>query len=106
PQPPGMGRERGAGLKFGVVVFPGTWSDRDWGHVIKDVLGAELIYLWHKDRELHGVDCVVLPGGFSYGDYLRTGAIARFSPVMDSVAEFAAAGWLVWGRAHGFPVLS
>jgi len=92
-------------LKFGVVVFPGTWSDRDWGHVIKDVLGAELIYLWHKDRELHGVDCVVLPGGFSYGDYLRTGAIARFSPVMDSVAEFAAAGGLVWGSCNGFQIL-
>ena len=92
-------------MKFGVVVFPGTWSDRDWGHVIKDVLCADLIYLWHKDRELHGVDCVVLPGGFSYGDYLRTGAIARFSPVMDSVAEFAARGGLVWGSCNGFQIL-
>jgi phosphoribosylformylglycinamidine synthase len=90
---------------FGVVVFPGTWSDRDCGHVVQDVLGAELRYLWHKDADLHGVDCVVLPGGFSYGDYLRTGAIARFSPVMDAVAEFAAAGGLVWGICNGFQVL-
>ena len=92
-------------MKFGVVVFPGTWSDRDWGHVIEDVLGAELVYLWHKDRDLRGVDCVVLPGGFSYGDYLRTGAIARFSPVMESVASFAADGGLVWGSCNGFQIL-
>ncbi len=92
-------------MKFGVVVFPGTWSDRDWGHVIRDVLDAELVYLWHGDREIHGVDCVVLPGGFSYGDYLRAGAIARFSPVMDAVASFAAAGGLVWGSCNGFQIL-
>ena len=92
-------------MKFGVVVFPGTWSDRDWGHVIQDVLRAKLVYLWHKDRDLHGVDCVVLPGGFSYGDYLRTGAIARFSPVVDSVASFAAQGGLVWGSCNGFQIL-
>jgi phosphoribosylformylglycinamidine synthase I len=92
-------------VKFGVVVFPGTWSDRDCGHVVQDVLGAELRYLWHKDADLHGVDCVVLPGGFSYGDYLRTGAIARFSPVMDAVADFAGAGGLVWGICNGFQVL-
>ena len=92
-------------MKFGVVVFPGTWSDRDWGHVIQNVLGAELVYLWHKDRELHGVDCVVLPGGFSYGDYLRTGALARFSPVMDSIASFSAQGGLVWGSCNGFQIL-
>jgi phosphoribosylformylglycinamidine synthase len=92
-------------VKFGVVVFPGTWSDRDCGHVIQDVLGAELVYLWHKDRDLHGADCVILPGGFSYGDYLRAGAIARFSPVMESVAAFAARGGLVWGICNGFQVL-
>src|SRR5438132_1259119 len=55
-------------MKFGVVVFPGTWSDRDCGHVVEDVLGADLVYLWHKDRDLHGADCVILPGGFRYGD--------------------------------------
>ncbi len=92
-------------MKFGVVVFPGTWSDRDWGHVIYDVVGDEVVYLWHKDRSLQGVDCVILPGGFSYGDYLRTGAIARFSPVMDSVASFAAGGGLVWGSCNGFQIL-
>ena len=92
-------------MRFGVVVFPGTWSDRDCGWVVEHVLGAELRYLWHKDRDLAGVDCVVLPGGFSYGDYLRAGAIARFSPVMDSVAEFAERGGLVWGICNGFQIL-
>ena len=92
-------------MRFGVVVFPGTWSDRDCGHVVEDVLGAEVRYLWHKEADLHGVDCVILPGGFSYGDYLRAGAIARFSPVMDSVAEHAARGGLVWGICNGFQVL-
>jgi phosphoribosylformylglycinamidine synthase len=92
-------------MRFGVVVFPGSYSDRDCGHVVRDVLGADLVYLWHKDRDLSGADCVILPGGFSYGDYLRAGAIARFSPVMDSVAEFAARGGLVWGICNGFQVL-
>jgi len=92
-------------MRFGVVVFPGTWSDRDCGHVVQDVLGAELVYLWHKDRDLGGADCVILPGGFSYGDYLRAGAIARFSPVMESVAAFAERGGLVWGICNGFQVL-
>jgi len=92
-------------VRFGVVVFPGTWSDRDCGHVVRDVLGADLVYLWHKDRDLRGADCVILPGGFSYGDYLRAGAIARFSPVMETVAEFAARGGLVWGICNGFQVL-
>jgi phosphoribosylformylglycinamidine synthase I len=92
-------------VKFGVIVFPGTWSDRDCGLVIQGLPGAELEYLWHKERDLRGVDCVVLPGGFSYGDYLRTGAIARFSPVMESVAEFAERGGLVWGICNGFQIL-
>jgi phosphoribosylformylglycinamidine synthase subunit PurQ / glutaminase len=96
---------RGPAVKFGVVVFPGTWSDRDCGQVIEQVPGAELTYLWHKDPDLHGVDCVILPGGFSYGDYLRTGAIARFSPVMDGVVEFAERGGLVWGICNGFQIL-
>jgi phosphoribosylformylglycinamidine synthase I len=92
-------------VRFGVVVFPGSYSDRDCGHVVRDVLGADLVYLWHKDRDLRGADCVILPGGFSYGDYLRAGAIARFSPVMDAVADHAARGGLVWGICNGFQVL-
>jgi phosphoribosylformylglycinamidine synthase subunit PurQ / glutaminase len=92
-------------MRFGVAVFPGTWSDRDCGQVVTDVLGEELVYLWHKDADLRGVDCVILPGGFSYGDYLRAGAIARFSPVMEAVQEFAARGGLVWGICNGFQIL-
>ena len=92
-------------MKFGVVVFPGTWSDRDCGLVVEGLVGAELEYLWHRDPDLRGVDCVILPGGFSYGDYLRTGAIARFSPVMESVREFAEKGGLVWGICNGFQIL-
>ena len=92
-------------MKFGVVVFPGTWSDRDCGWVIDQVLGQELTYLWHKDADLKGCDCVILPGGFAYGDYLRTGAIARFAPVMEKISEFADRGGLVWGICNGFQVL-
>ncbi|MGH7777464.1 MAG: phosphoribosylformylglycinamidine synthase subunit PurQ [Candidatus Dormibacterales bacterium] len=92
-------------MKFGVVVFPGTWSDRDCGWVVEQVLGADLRYLWHKDADVAGCDCVVLPGGFSYGDYLRAGAIARFSPVMEAVADFAAKGGLVLGICNGFQIL-
>src|SRR6266852_9701847 len=92
-------------VKFGVVVFPGTWSDRDCGWVVDQVLGQELTYLWHKDTDLKGSDCVILPGGFAYGDYLRTGAIARFAPVMEKVGEFAARGGLVWGICNGFQIL-
>jgi phosphoribosylformylglycinamidine synthase subunit PurQ / glutaminase len=73
--------------------------------VVEHLEGAELRYVWHKERDLHGVDCVILPGGFSYGDYLRAGAIARFSPVMDSVREFAEGGGLVWGICNGFQIL-
>jgi len=92
-------------MKFGVVVFPGTWSDRDCGWVIDQVLGAELQYLWHKDADLKGCDCIILPGGFAYGDYLRTGAIARFAPVMEKIGDFADRGGLVWGICNGFQVL-
>jgi len=88
-----------------VVVFPGTWSDRDCGWVVDHVLGAELRYLWHREPDLKGCDCVILPGGFSYGDHLRTGAIARFSPVMNSIRDFADAGGLVWGICNGFQIL-
>ncbi len=92
-------------MRFGVVVFPGTYSDRDTFHALGNVLGQDTAYLWHKDRDLTGFDCVVLPGGFSYGDYLRSGAIARFSPIMEAVQEFAANGGLVLGICNGFQVL-
>lgn len=92
-------------MKFGIVVFPGSNCDRDAFHVLNELLGQETIYLWHKDTNLQGVDMVILPGGFSYGDYLRSGAIARFSPIMQSVVQFAANGGLVWGICNGFQVL-
>ena len=91
-------------MKFGIAVFPGTWSDRDCAHAA-ELAGQQSVMLWHKDRDLQGADCVILPGGFSYGDYLRAGAMARFSPLMDSVAEFAARGGLVWGICNGFQIL-
>src|SRR5579884_4438716 len=80
---------RSQSLRFAIVVFPGTWSDRDCYHVLTDVLGQEAEYVWHKETDLDRFDAVVLPGGFSYGDYLRCGAIARFSPVMEAVARHA-----------------
>ena len=92
-------------MKFGVVVFPGTWSDKDCFHVIDNVLDQPVEYVWHKDTDLAGFDCIILPGGFSYGDYLRCGAIARFSPVMKSVEAFANAGGLVYGICNGFQIL-
>jgi phosphoribosylformylglycinamidine synthase I len=94
-------------VKIGVIVFPGTWSDRDCGGVVESLgdQGAELTYLWHRDRDLAGVDCVILPGGFSFGDHLRPGAIARVSPIMDTVQEFAVRGGLVWGICNGFQIL-
>jgi phosphoribosylformylglycinamidine synthase subunit PurQ / glutaminase len=92
-------------LKFGIVVFPGTWSDRDCYYSIHDILGQDAAYIWHKETDLAGFDCIVLPGGFSYGDYLRTGAIARFSPVMDAVADFSKKGKPVIGICNGFQVL-
>ena len=85
-------------MRFGIVVFPGTWSDVDCYHVLDEVLGQEVSYVWHKDTDLSAYDCVVLPGGFSYGDYLRCGAIARFSPVMEAVVDFAGRGGLVIGN--------
>jgi len=92
-------------VRFGVVVFPGSLCDVDCYHVLDEVYGQEVRYVWHKDRDLSGLDCVILPGGFSYGDYLRAGAIARFSPIMDSVASFAARGGLVLGICNGFQIL-
>ena len=92
-------------MRFGVVVFPGTWSDTDCYNVLRDVFRQPVDYVWHKDTDLSAYDCVVLPGGFSYGDYLRCGAIARFSPVMRSVERFARDGKLVLGICNGFQVL-
>jgi len=92
-------------VKFGVVVFPGSNCDADTLHAFKDVMGQPAVFLWHKDHDLAGVDCVVLPGGFSYGDYLRSGAIARFSPLMGDVRAFAERGGLVLGICNGFQVL-
>lgn len=92
-------------MKFGVVVFPGSNCDQDCFYVIKDVLGESAKYIWHKDTDLAGLDCIILPGGFSYGDYLRTGSIARFSPVMKSITEFAMDGGMVIGICNGFQIL-
>ena len=92
-------------MKFGVVVFPGTWSDTDCFNVLRGVFHQPVEYVWHKDTDLSEYDSVVLPGGFSYGDYLRPGAIARFSPVMAAVREFAERGKLVLGICNGFQVL-
>lgn len=95
-------------MKFGVVIFPGSNCDRDIMNALRNDLGQEVIPLWHKDRDLGALaknDCVVLPGGFSYGDYLRCGALARFSPVMESVVAFAAAGGKVLGVCNGFQIL-
>ena len=91
--------------KFGVVVFPGSNCDADCLYVLKDVLNQDAQFIWHKSSSLDGVDAVVLPGGFSYGDYLRTGAIARFSPVMNSVIDFAKKGGAVIGICNGFQIL-
>ncbi len=92
-------------MKFGVVVFPGSNCDFDTLLVIRDVLRQPATFLWHKDHDLKSVDCVILPGGFSYGDYLRAGAIAKFSPLMQEVREFAGRGGLVLGICNGFQVL-
>lgn len=93
-------------MKFGIVVFPGSNCDHDAYHVAKHVLGQQAHFLWHKDRDLKGADVVVLPGGFSYGDYLRCGAIARFSPIMESVVAHAARGGRVLGICNGFQILT
>jgi phosphoribosylformylglycinamidine synthase subunit PurQ / glutaminase len=92
-------------MNVGIVTFPGSNCDHDVYHVVKHVLGAEAHYVWHKDRLPAGLDAVVLPGGFSYGDYLRCGALARFSPVMEDVAGFAKAGGPVLGICNGFQIL-
>ena len=92
-------------MKFAVVVFPGSNCDEDAYHAAKDVLGQQAEYIWHKDADLNGADVVILPGGFAHGDYLRTGAMARFSPIMRAVEAFAARGGPVLGICNGFQVL-
>jgi phosphoribosylformylglycinamidine synthase len=92
-------------MKFGVVVFPGSNCDHDTYHVISKVIGQPVDFVWHKEEEIGQYDAIILPGGFSYGDYLRTGAIARFSPVMRSVTEFVREGGLVLGICNGFQIL-
>jgi len=95
-------------MKFGVVVFPGSNCDDDMMHVLGEVIEQDVVKLWHKETSLEGFgkgDCIIVPGGFSYGDYLRAGAIARFSPIMQSVIEFANNGGYVWGICNGFQIL-
>src|SRR3989442_13254956 len=92
-------------MNFGVVVFPGTWSDCDFHYVVSEVLHQPVRYVWHRDTNLAGFDCLILPGGFSYGDYLRAGAIAGRSPVVEALREFVAGGGLVLGSCHGFQIL-
>jgi phosphoribosylformylglycinamidine synthase I len=92
-------------MKFGIVVFPGSNCDHDAYHAVKHVLGQDAEFVWHKDTDLKRADALVLPGGFSYGDYLRTGAIARFSPIMNAVRAFAERGGPVLGVCNGFQIL-
>lgn len=93
-------------MKFGVVIFPGSNCDEDVIYVLEHIMGHEVVRLWHKDHNLQGVDFIVLPGGFSFGDYLRSGAIARFSPLMQEVIQFANKGGFVLGICNGFQILT
>jgi len=92
-------------MKFGVVVFPGSNCDHDAYHVVSKHVGQPVDFVWHQQTDLSGFDALIVPGGFSYGDYLRAGALARFSPVMKSVKEFAASGKFVFGICNGFQIL-
>jgi phosphoribosylformylglycinamidine synthase len=94
-----------APMRFGVVVFPGTWSDCDFHYVISEVLRQPVKYVWHRERDLSDLECVILPGGFSYGDYLRAGAVAGRSPVVEALAGFVDGGGLVLGSCNGFQIL-
>jgi phosphoribosylformylglycinamidine synthase subunit PurQ / glutaminase len=93
-------------MKFGVIIFPGSNCEQDCYYAIGSVLGKPVEYIWHQETSVKGFDAVVLPGGFAYGDYLRTGALAKFSPVMKAVADFAAKGGLVIGICNGFQILT
>ena len=92
-------------MRFAILVFPGTWSDTDCYYAVKDVLGQQAEYVWHQETDLSGFDCVILPGGFSYGDYLRPGAMARIAPVMDALHDHTAAGGMAIGICNGFQIL-
>jgi phosphoribosylformylglycinamidine synthase I len=92
-------------MKTGVVIYPGSNCDHDMIYVLSVIMEQEVVELWHKDTDLQGVDAIILPGGFSYGDYLRSGAIARFSPIMDNVIRFAQDGGFVFGVCNGFQIL-
>ena len=92
-------------MKFGVLVFPGSNCDHDTHHVLAGVMGQPVTYLWHQSHDLEGCDAILVPGGFAYGDYLRTGAIASFAPIMQSVRRFAESGGLVMGICNGFQIL-
>jgi len=93
-------------MKFGVVIFPGSNCDEDIIYVLEKIIGQQVIRLWHKDHDLQGAEFIVLPGGFSFGDYLRSGAIARFSPIMQEVIQFASKGGYVFGICNGFQILT
>ena len=92
-------------MKFGIVVFPGSWSERDMRYAVSDVLGYQAEYVWHRNPTLAGFDAILLPGGFSYGDHLRCGAVAAHSPVMGAVKDFAEKGGFVFGSCNGFQIL-
>jgi phosphoribosylformylglycinamidine synthase I len=92
-------------MRFGVVIFPGTWSDMDFHHVISQVLHQPVEYLWHRETDLRQYDCLILPGGFSYGDYLRAGAVAGRSPILAALPDFVARGGFVIGSCNGFQIL-
>ena len=92
-------------MRFGILVFPGTWSDTDCYYQVKNILGQDAQYVWHQETSLDGYDSVILPGGFSYGDYLRPGAMARFSPVMDALNKFVESGRTAIGICNGFQIL-
>jgi phosphoribosylformylglycinamidine synthase len=92
-------------MRFGVVVFPGTWSDCDFHYVISEVVRQPVKYIWPRDRDLGDLDCVILPGGFSYGEYLRAGAVAGKSPVVEALGDFVARGGFVLGSCNGFQIL-
>ncbi|HWZ35405.1 MAG TPA: phosphoribosylformylglycinamidine synthase subunit PurQ, partial [Mucilaginibacter sp.] len=93
-------------MKFGVVIFPGSNCDEDVIHVLEKIMGQEVVRLWHKDHDLQGAEFIILPGGFSFGDYLRSGAIARFSPIMQQIIQFANNGGYVLGVCNGFQILT
>ncbi len=91
--------------KIGVIIFPGSNCDHDAYHAMKHVMNAETTFLWHKETELDDLDLIIVPGGFSYGDYLRSGAIARFSPIMEAVQDYVEKGYPVLGICNGFQIL-